>query len=243
MPGGNFYDSLARVADPGTVSFFLWSGENRHETRVEAAHQLVEFIHMHIPKNSNINLVTHSHGSNVGILASQLLANDPNNTHRIHRFYALGTPTNTISYMPNMDMIDYFYNFFSFNDFIQPVFGLFGREYPEHERIANIYITIDNREPQHSDLHDPIVAQWITRIHQDLKQKEIGGFDRFEFVKPGTINFYKDQPPQYQVDTQREDRQNRDRAIIFGLNNIVRKKISASGFIDKNYFRHLRQHS
>ncbi len=232
-PGGDFYDALAAVADLGTVSFFLWSGENNHDARVQAGKKLVEYIQMHYPKSCQLNLIGHSHGTNVGILASQLLAKDPFNQHRIHRFYALGAPTNTQSYMPNMNTIDYFYNMFSFNDFVQPIFGLFGREYPEHERIANLFITLNGKEPRHSELHDPLIAHWIPAIHQELLAQRLTGFEMFDFKRPAMIHFSQGKVPRYEIDYSRQDKRERDQMILNSLNNLhaeIRKK-NAKKFI------------
>ncbi len=237
MPGGDFYDALSSVSQLGTVSFFLWSGENKHESRVQASEKLVEYIQMHYPHDAQINIIGHSHGSNVGILASQMLARSPGNQHRIHSFYALGTPTNSESYMPDMTMITYFYNMFSFNDFVQPVFGLFGREYPEHDRIANIYVTINDEEPRHTELHHPLIAQWIPTIHEDLSSRRLAGFELFDFKKPAIIHFRDGKLPTYEIDTEREQKRRRDERILYSLNNLhleIRKKTSKFRF---NFFR------
>ena len=228
VPGGDFYDALASVSDLGTVSFFLWSGENNHEARVTAGKRLVEYIHLYYPKDAHITIVAHSHGSNVGILASQILAKYPGNEHRIHHFYGLGTPINTQSYMPDMTVIDYFYNLFSFNDFVQPVFGLFGREYPEHDRIANIFITINGNEPRHAELHHPLIAQWLPTIHEDLSAQKLAGFEQFDFKKPAIIHFNTGLLPTYEIDTERPQKRQRDEKIIYSLNNLhlhIRKKV------------------
>ena len=71
--------------------------------------------------------------------------------------------------MPNMDKIDFMYHFFSYADLVQPVLGLFGREYPSHERIANIRTLINDKNPLHSQLHNPLVAKWICMFHHDLQ--------------------------------------------------------------------------
>lgn len=219
-PGGEFYDALSAVTDLGTVSFFLWSGDNTHEARVEASRRLVEFIQRHYAPEAQLNIVAHSHGSNVAILASQLLAKDPHNKHKIHNFYALGTPTNTESYMPDMRSIHYFYNMFSYNDFVQPVFGVFGREYPEHPRIANLFVTINGKEPRHGELHDALIAQWIPSIHRELAAQRLAGFEKFEFKKPGIIHFSSGKTPRYEFDTTREQKRERDKMIIDSINNL-----------------------
>jgi hypothetical protein len=220
MPGGDFYDSLASVSQPGTVAFFLWSGENNHDARIAGSKKLVDYITDFYPEDAQINIVSHSHGSNVGILASQALAKDPHSKHRIHSFYALGTPTSAVSYMPDMRAITYFYNLFSFNDFVQPVFGLFGREYPEHDRIANLFVTINGKEPRHSELHHPLIAQWIPSLHEDLAAQRLAGFESFTFTKPGIIHFNDGAVPTYKIDTDRQYKRDQDERILYSLNNL-----------------------
>lgn len=231
MPGGDFYDALASVSQPGTVSFFLWSGENSHEARIAGGKKLVRYIQQFYPHDAEINIVSHSHGSNVGILASQEFAKDPYNKHRIHNFYALGTPTNTTQYMPDMNAISYFYNLFSYNDYVQPVFGFFEREYPKHDRIANICITINKKEPRHSEMHAALIAQWIPSIHEDLASQAIAGFDQFTFKKPGIIHFNDGDTPTYELDEERRYKKEHNERLAQAFNNVhmeLRKKTQSS---------------
>ena len=211
MPGGDFYDALKSCAHQydAAVAFLNWSGKNNHEARVSAAQRLIRLINTY-PENSCIHLVAHSHGGNVGILASQLLASDPENHYRIQQFFAFGTPINRDYYMPAMDMIDRFYNFFSYGDMIQTVFGLYQRELPCHERIINIRIKTHNAHPGHSDLHDPLVASWIPYL--DLK---------LDGCKPYLATFQEHMPPSFVVDNERQKFITLDTA----LRSIVRKKI------------------
>src|SRR5579872_4374982 len=161
MPGGNFYEALKAAAQPhdATTAFLNWSGNNSHEARLEGARRLVSLINTYSPEDS-INIVAHSHGGNVGILASQLLADSE---YKIEAFFALGTPIHTESYMPNMKVINRFYNLFSFDDMIQTVGGIFQRELPKLPGIHNIQIKSDNARTNHSALHHPIMAPWIAR--------------------------------------------------------------------------------
>ncbi len=225
MPGGAFYDALASVSQPGTVSFFLWSGENSHDARIAGGKKLAHYIQEFYPEGAEINLIGHSHGSNVGILASQELTQK--NTHRIHSFFALGTPTHTTRYMPDMNAITYFYNLFSYNDYVQPVFGFFEREYPKHDRIANICITINGKEPRHAEMHHPLIAQWIPNIHEDLESQALSGFDQFTFHIPGIIHFNDDETPTYERDPERRYKKEHQDRIVQAFNNVhmeLRKK-------------------
>ncbi len=234
MPGGDFYNALAKALPPGSVTFFLWSGKNHYQARIDAAQELVQFLKDNYQDHERINLVTHSHGSNVGILASQMIAKETSPTPHIHCFYALGTPVNTANYMPDMKTIDYFYNLFSFQDFIQPVFGLFKREYPRHSRIANICVTVNEQSPQHSELHHPLIAKWIPTIHETLQRQSIGNFEHFAFEKPGVIHFVDTNIPQYREDNKRTALALQDQKTIARLNDIVRKRGILRQFVSEN---------
>lgn len=159
MPGGDFYEALRISAQEydGTTAFLNWSGKNSHDARLEGARRLVALIKTYSPQDS-INIIAHSHGGNVGILASQMLKNDE---YTIDTFFALGTPIHNVSYMPNMDVIKRFYNLFSFGDMIQTVGGLFDRELPAGRGIHNIQIRIDNKLINHGSLHNRMIGTWI----------------------------------------------------------------------------------
>jgi hypothetical protein len=203
LPNGDFFEALTSSAQKlgAKVASFTWTGGNNNECRTRAAHSLCRLIQSY-PPNTHINVIAHSHGSNVGILASQLLAQADNSRYSIDRFYALGAPVNQTCYMPDMRAIHWFYHFFSIGDFIQPVFGLFERCLPTHERIANIRVLLDTKNPNHSQLHDPEIATWLPAIHCMFSQQKIRGFEQFNFAKPGLILFTKGKLPRYQADTE-----------------------------------------
>lgn len=228
MPGGDFYDAVTESAQKlnASVCFLIWSGANSHSARSKAAQQLVNMIQLHPPETS-INLIAHSHGANVGIVASQLLAQEKDNKHMIHSFYALGVPINTEQYLPDMNVISYFYNIFSFGDFIQPILGVCDRQFPPHERIANIRITIDGKEPNHSELHGPVVGTWLPLIHKKLAENTVGNFASFDFQQPGIIRFSSNQPPWYEIDLQRDLLIEEDRLLMQKLNEVIRKRQQA----------------
>ncbi len=209
MPGGDFFNALEKSAiqQQAAVTPYRWSGNNNYKDRIHAAKGLVQLIQSYSP-DTTICLVSHSHGGNVGIIASQLLAHMPTTTNHIHIFYALGTPVNTTNYQPNMNMITYFYNLFSFEDLIQPVLGFFEREYLPHERIANIRITINNKEPSHTQLHNPLVGQWLPLLHEILTS-----FQDFDFKIPSIIHFAENKKPSYAADKTRQQYIERDRLL------------------------------
>ncbi len=198
MPGGDFFNALEQCTKHyANIVPFRWDGSNTHTARAHAATGLVKLIQSY-PQETTLRLITHSHGTNVATLASQLLGKDTNNKHTIDVFYALGTPING-DYQPDMRVINYFYNLFSFEDLIQPVLGMFRREYEAHARVANIRITIDSKEPNHTQLHDPLVASWLPQLHEWMRNKNI------DLSKPGIIHFAKNQELVYEIDEKREE--------------------------------------
>ncbi len=213
-PGGDFYETLASICPKGTVSFFLWSGINSHEARLQAGKELAEYIQQFYSPSTPLAFIGHSHGGNVGIIASHYLQNTP---YRIAQFYALATPVDATRYLPNMNIITHFYNFFSFNDLIQPICGFFGREYPSHDRIANIAITINGKEPGHTALHDPIIALWIPSIHKTLSELYYENFEECIFNQPLSIDFTKDCSPKLTVDQNRFFKNVQDLKLIHCL--------------------------
>lgn len=200
MPTGNFFKALetAITHNEDQAVCFLWSGKLDHESRVQGALCLTKLIESY-PKNIDIIVIAHSHGTNVALLTSHFLAIE--NKQSIKILYGLGTPVDIESYSPNMQHIDYFYNLFSFNDFVQPILGFFGREYPPHDRIANIRIMINDQEPDHSSLHDIIIGKWISHIH--IKCENFHK-DTILFGQPGVLYFFSEKPPFYEQDTKRE---------------------------------------
>lgn len=195
LPGGAFFKALnasaAKLKLP--VITFVWSGKNSHAARTAAAQKLADLI----AEYDHVHLVTHSHGSNVGILASQLLGTH----HHIKNFFAMATPVSTNFYFPNMDAVCYFFNFFSLGDTVQPVFGLFERTFPSHERIANIRVTIDGQSPSHSGIHNPLVANFLPLLATGLPFQKIPQL----FTQPGLLHFSYASAPHYEVDTEQQN--------------------------------------
>lgn len=196
--GGNFFENLKQSVDSSSTSIitYYWSGKNNHKSREYAAQGLANLI-LGFPPEYIINLVTHSHGSNVGILASQLLEKNSNNKHIINAFYAFATPIEPDSYFPAMQVIKQFFNFFSYSDFVQTVLGTFNRVYPPHEHIANISVTIHSLQPNHDTIHDPIIAQWLPKIP--------ACFPDFDSTKPINIAFFADKKPEYSIEHNRKE--------------------------------------
>jgi len=204
QPEGDFFRALEQSAKMrgAQVVSFQWNGRNKHSRRKKAALQLDKLI-LSYPIDTTINLVAHSHGTNVVNLLSQLLDEHGENHHLINAVYAFGTPVDAGCYRPNMRNIKYFYHFFSFNDFVQPVLGMFNREYPGIDRIVNIRTMINGAEPTHTGFLSPLIAEWIPAIHFELFAKRLGNFRSFTFNEPGVINFELNGPPTYEIDYKR----------------------------------------
>lgn len=212
IPGGDFFDLLeqnARRLGHKAITY-TWSGYLDQAHRVAAGKGLAKLIRSY-PSKTEFYIIAHSHGSNVAILASQELAKQEKNRHRIKIIYALATPVDRKLYMPDMGIIDYFYNLFSLKDVVQPVLGFFHRTYPTHERIANIRIMINGIEPDHCDIHDPVMARWIPHLHEMLINNECSPV--FAFHTPGIIDFYDSEKPRYTLDIEREALLEKDYSI------------------------------
>jgi hypothetical protein len=224
-PGGDFFDALEKSAKHFNkkVISYMWPGYLIHESRKLAAQGLVKVIKSY-PEDMIITLVAHSHGGNVSILASQILATDPHNKHTIDSLYAIATPVNVAFYKPNMNIIKKLYNLFSFADRVQPVLGIFGRTFPDHPRIANMRLVLDGKEPGHIEFCTELMAQWLPYIHEKLDQENIGKFQYFNFKLPGIIYLNSNANPLYSVDVQRQALLEKDRIIMEEISNAMARK-------------------
>jgi len=208
LPGGDFFDELAAsaAACDAYVVPFAWSGQLDHEQRMQAAKGLKQLIQSY-DVTTRFYLIGHSHGSNVAALATQLMHKDIHNKHKISTLYTLGAPISTAYYWPDMDIVEHVYNLFSSKDIVQPVFGLFVREFPKHPRIANLRILIDDADPSHSELHHPIIAKWLPFIPHTLAAYKETGFAFFSCSNNGLIKFYFHEMPRYSIDFRKKDRE------------------------------------
>lgn len=214
IPNGDFFDALEETAKKqnGSVVSLRWSGANSIQERNKAAQSLAKLIETYNNNdNTKIIVVGHSHGGTVALLASHLL-----NKNTIAILYTLGTPINKAIY-PNMDTIDFCYNLFSFEDLIQPVLGMFGREHAPHERIANIRIFINGKEPGHSDMHHELVGAWLPELHSLVSNCGT------KLSEPGVIYFDDTKAPVYMLDTTRKELLERDYQLSLLMLNSLRK--------------------
>ena len=195
---GDFYQTL-KEALPEQVKIisFRWSGLFDHVQRHLAGRNLANLINSY-PTGTKFILVGHSHGGNVGIIASQQLQKE----HQIENFYALGTPIDTTNYLPNMQVIKNFYNIFSFGDLYQTVLGMHERFLHAGPRIYNINIEIGDKRPDHEELHCPQIAKWLPHLPQQLAE--------FTCNNHFFAKFNQDNQPTISIETQLAQKLERD---------------------------------
>lgn len=196
QPGGHFHDMLQVQAERqgAKVVPFCWSGENSPKVRERAAQALTQLITSY-PQNQRIYIVAHSHGGTVAILASELLAKQYPQ-YKLDSVYLLGTPA-AAHHVPNMNTINYVYNLFSFQDFVQPIGGACGRVQPNHPRITNMGITINGKEPGHTDMHHYAIGLWLANADKHMHLQNDQGFTDFKWGQPGMLHFFHHQEPEY----------------------------------------------
>lgn len=198
-PGHQFFEILKSSLNAKQIKLinFNWTGILSYEKRQMAGVELAALINSY-PTTTKFILVTHSHGSNVGIVASQLITQPA----KITAFYALGTPIDTEHYLPNMHTIVNFYNIFSFGDLYQTALGMHQRILPTTDGIYNINIEINHQKPQHEELHCVAIAKWLPQITHYLKTVPS---DSQIFAK-----FYDHLAPQFYLDTAFTQKMTRD---------------------------------
>jgi len=158
--GGDFFSAVQRsvVRDGHKVLWFRWISDNYESSRQTAAQELAYTIGCLDP-SIVLHIIAHSHGVNVALGACQLLAQRSIN-QRIKTFYALAAPVYEETYKPDMRVIGRLYNLYSLNDAIQTVLG-HQRAFGHQIGIINMRTFIDGKEPNHSDMHSPVIGQWL----------------------------------------------------------------------------------
>lgn len=230
-PKGDFFDALEEAVceKKSAVVPFRWSGGCGHESRVKAAQNLIKLIKTY-DENTAIFIIAHSHGGNVVTLASHLLAQEEENKHHIRALFTLGTPVMS-NYLPNMKVIQYVYNLFSFEDIIQTVLGLSVREYPEHKRIANLRVCINGKEPDHAGLHHPLVGKWIAYVHRYFKQHLENKNIKDNISEPTVVHFDENEQPRFVHDSNRSELLERDRQLSVLILNSLRNSLETESKI------------
>lgn len=237
-PSGEFFEMIKRSNNElGVVDdilSFTWSGKLGYSAQLQAAYELVEMINQY----DFVILIAHSHGSTVGMIASQVIFEKFSNCDtfsKIKKFYSLGVPVNTSIAKPNMHVIYKFYNLFSFGDMIQTVNGVYNRVFPQEGRVYNLSVELSGKSPGHTQLHDVILACSMLYIDEHYKQNVQNGFDLFD-NQPGKIAFYQNKLPEYSYlhdldDLLKVDKQAHALSTLafFRASNLTRK---SSQFVD-----------
>jgi hypothetical protein len=174
MPESDFFKTLEQHVKPGGgfVIPFLWSGSNSHMARIWSGKALAQLIASYPPELA-IHLICHSHGGNIGFIASHALAQQAPN-RQINSFFSLATPINTLIYAPHPAIIQKGWHIFSNKDSVQSILGRFKRYLEAEWRFTNIRLRINGIEPEHFQIHDPIVARWIAHQVITNQQTETG---------------------------------------------------------------------
>ncbi len=211
----SFHKELKAHANNAVVHSFNWCGSNSHKKRIEAGKQLAQFITKIASENDIIHLVGHSHGANVATLGAQELKK-LNQNIEIDTLFSLAAPV-AKAYQPLKANIKKVFSLFSYADFIQPVFGLFERVYPEEDHIYNIQVKIDGILPNHISIHHPTVARHLPELASLLPNS-----------KPHTVHFFSNKTPQITLDTTREKDLEFDKYLTNQLITAFRKSKESS---------------
>lgn len=208
--GGDFFDPIARMIEQTAIVdelvSFSWSGNLGLQAHEKAAKDLCHLICQY----DSVILIGHSHGATVGIVASMNLGKINSSRKyfgKIKKFYALGVPVDPqrIVY-PDMNVIQHFYNIFSFGDLVQPLQGVFDRIFVQHDRCTNIAVVFDTHtHPSHSQLHHPVIAKHLLCIPEIYQQLGVGNFDKFQHAVAAEINFLSNGSVSYRHQTEQLD--------------------------------------
>jgi len=163
--GGDFFEKLQNTANRlgKNVIWFRWVSCNHESHRKGGAEELAHLINN---IDANIHIISHSHGANIALGASQILA-EINSKQKIKTLYTLGTPVHEETYTPNMNVIEKLYNLYSLNDGWQTFWG-YKRVFQEHPNIFNIHAFVNGKEPTHSEMHAPTIGTWIMYLPELL---------------------------------------------------------------------------
>ena len=216
-PQGDFFKEVQRAAQDldMQVLTYNWSGALCYDARVCAAQGLVNLIRSY-PHETIFTIIAHSHGGNVVFEASQQLYACGYRSC-IRALYTLATPCSELEVLPNMDVIEYVYHFFSFADLVQTVQGMYDRVLPAHPRCCNLRILMNNREPDHGSMHHAMIGNWILYFHEYYIKNKVGSFANFTYENPGIILLFPFLEPRYQIDEERENDLRRDRMLQYNL--------------------------
>lgn len=146
--------------------------------------------------------------SQVQIYKNKLFKNDIERfdcKNSIQIIYTIGTANNGDSaFLPDMKVVQNHINFYSVSDSRLSVSGLSisGKKLASrHPRTTNIEVLFEPTKsfaPKHTEFcGNVLMAPWILLIPNELKTKNLGGFETFEWGKSGIITFYANMIPSF----------------------------------------------
>jgi len=211
--GGKFFEALNTVARKQNkqVIWFRWLTDNYESSRQEGAQELAHFLSC-FECETVLHLIAHSHGTNIALGASQILAKQYPE-RKIATLFALGAPIYEETYAPNMQIINRIYNFYSFNDGIQTIWA-YKRIFKPQSNIYNLRTFIENKEPTHAQMHSSTIARWLPLLIE------------LDCPEPGIIHFYKNKPPILEQDINQQQNLANDTPLNLQALFDMRKEIS-----------------
>ena len=106
-----------------------------------------------------------------------------------------------------MNIIEKIINFYSLNDEVQTLWA-WKRTFTKHPKIYNIQLFLNHKEPTHSEMHDPLIAQWIiylknislphtAKVHlftdnKPIIKKDLNQKEKLEKDAPLNLNSFMD---------------------------------------------------
>ncbi len=171
QPGNKSFEELKKRSG-GTVIAHMWSGDNHLKSRVKGAQDLLCVIKKYAPTHT-INIIGHSHGGNVALLALDYLARE-GRLDLVHELILLGTPIYVDWYPNSFKAVQRIYNLFSYGDIIQPVGGMYERTLPDHHNhVFNIQLKVNHSCPMHNQLYKVEVIEQIPHFHKFFGEKNV----------------------------------------------------------------------
>lgn len=128
----------------------------------------------------------------------KILKDETANNNLIQTLYTIGTVNNgDMAFTPDMKIVQNHINFYSSSDSILLLAGK--KQVSQHTRATNVEVLFEATKgtaPKHDEFCGNILmAPWILLVPQELKSKNLGGFECFEWGKNGTVTFYPDRVP------------------------------------------------
>ena len=119
QPGGRFFEHVVSTLPDRTYVSYQWSGKDNHAARMAAARDLAKLINAYaFAPGEKLNLVAHSHGSNVGMVAINM-----NLGRVVTNLVTLGAPSRPGYHIENPASVVRFVNVYNHYDNLQVLGG------------------------------------------------------------------------------------------------------------------------